>query len=251
MDPTICVVTPTLNAERYLADCLASVRQQDYPHVAQLVMDGGSSDGTLHIAEQYGVACLVRPGQNQSAAVNEGFRVVRGEILAWLNADDTYTPGALRCVGETFARDPALDAVYGDCEVIGADDRPLWLQRPGPYDFRRLLRTGNYLAQPAVFVHRRVIERTGPLDESLEHGFDYDLWLRLRGARVEYVPRTLAVFRWHEGGKTALNRFRVWREFIRVVRRHGGGITPEIAWAFARFLFTLSRKRAARAVLGR
>jgi hypothetical protein len=149
-------------------------------------------------------------------------------------------------VAERFAADPALDALIGDCAVVDPDGKPLWYERPGPYDYRRLLRRGNYLAQPAVFLRRRLLERTGLLDESLEYAMDYDLWLRLGAARVAYVPRILAIFRWHPGSKTARNTLGNWRENLRIIRRHGGGWTPELAFSCGLALLTVAKQRVLR-----
>ena len=241
----ISVVTPTLNAERYLAECLASLSFDDLQH---LVVDGGSTDRTLEIVRQHPPSlCLVRPGLNQAAAINEGLRSATGEVVAWLNADDAYAPGALALVADRFAAEPGLDAVIGDCVVVDPEGKPLWYERPGPYDYQRLLRRGNYLAQPAVFLRRRLLESIGLLDESLEYAMDYDLWLRLHGARVAYVPSVLAIFRWHPASKTARNTLGNWRENLRILRRHGGGWTPQLAASFGLAMLTVAKQR----VLGR
>jgi glycosyltransferase involved in cell wall biosynthesis len=242
--PRISVVTPTLNAERYLPECLTSLRAQDYPAMEHLVVDGGSVDRSFEVVQAFGHSIWVwAPGLNQSQAINAGLRRATGEVVAWLNADDTYAPGALWCVAEAFGEQPDLDALYGECAVVGPDGQHLWTERPGPYHFERLLRRGNYLAQPAVFLRRRVLERVGLLDESLEYAMDYDLWLRLRGARVAHVPRVLATFRWYPSSKTARNTRGNWRESMRIVRRYGGGWTPHLAWAYARALVSLAKGR--------
>jgi glycosyltransferase involved in cell wall biosynthesis len=237
----ISVVTPTLNAERFFAECLASL---DYADLEHLVVDGGSTDGTVEMVRPHPRSfCLLRPGLNQAAAINEGLRAATGEIVAWLNADDAYAPRALALVAECFAAEPALDALIGDCAVVDPDGKPLWYERPGAYDFRRLLRRGNYLAQPAVFLRRRLLGRIGLLDESLEYAMDYDLWLRLRGTRVGYVPQVLAKFRWHPASKTARNTLGNWRENLRILHRHGGGWTPELAASFAMAMLTVTKQR--------
>jgi glycosyltransferase involved in cell wall biosynthesis len=236
------VVTPTLNAERYLAECLASVQSQREPNLEHLVVDGGSTDSTERIARQFpSVSFASRPGLNQARAINDGFRRASGEVVAWLNADDAYVEGALSAVLAEFAADPKLDVLIGDCEVIGPSSQHLWWERPGPYDFRRLLRRGNYVAQPAVFLRRRTLEAVGFLDESLELGMDYDLWLRLRGHQVMYMSRALARFRWHADSKSASRQMQSWREALRIVRRYGGGWTPHLASAYVRCLMTSGR----------
>ena len=248
---SVSIVTPTLNAGQYLEECLASVEAQHMPRLEHLVVDGGSTDKTSAIARQYSeVVWLSRPGLRQTAAINEGLRRASGQVVAWLNADDVYVPDALRFVVDQFGTDPDLDVLYGDCEVVGADGQTLWWERPGPYDFRRLLRHGNYIAQPAVFLRRRLLDQIGGLDESLDYGMDYDLWLRMRGRRITYAPRVLARFRWHPSSKSARGQLQSWNEFLLIVRRHGGGWTPEIAYAFVRCLITIARIRLGASVTG-
>lgn len=248
---SISIVTPTLNAAAYVRDCLASVHGQGVAGLQHVLVDGGSTDRTLETARHFAhVACLSLPGSRQAQAINFGLHRVSGEVVAWLNADDQYVPGALVFVADQFNGDPALDVLYGDCEVIGPDGQRLWWERPGPYNFRRLLRRGNYLAQPAVFLRHRIFDEIGYLDESLEYGMDYDLWLRLRGRRVTYAARPLARFRWHPESKSARGQMQAWAEVLRIARRHGGGWTPEIAWAYARCLVTLARTRLVLALTG-
>jgi putative peptidoglycan lipid II flippase len=245
---SISIITPTLNAARFLEGCLSSVRAQRYARIEHIVVDGGSTDGTADMARAApGVVYIEARGSNQSRAINDGLRAARGDVLAWLNADDEYAPGTLHVVQERFAADPTLDVLYGDCDVLDIKYRALWRETPGPYDFTRLLRGGNYIAQPAVFVHRRVFERLGYLDESFECGMDYEFWLRARHAHIEYVPRVLAIFRWHQNSKTARNQFMCWRELLRAARLYGGGWTPALAWSYSRMLVTVGRQRAIRA----
>jgi glycosyltransferase involved in cell wall biosynthesis len=243
----ITVVTPTLNAERYLPGCLASIQAQSYPNIEHLMIDGGSTDRTFELAAAAPIVRWVSlVGANQSAAINAGFRSAAGDIITWLNADDEYAPDALGSVASAFANEPDLEVVFGDCEVIDQRGRVLSCKRPGPYDFERLLTRGNYLPQPAVFLSRRVLDRVGLLDETLEFGMDYDLWLRLRGARTRYLPRVLSRFRWHPESKSARNLSGNWSELVTIVRRYGGGWTLPLAWSFARAHLTAARLRAMR-----
>ncbi|MDQ6670165.1 MAG: glycosyltransferase [Chloroflexota bacterium] len=241
----ISIITPTLNAERYLAECLLSVRSQGWPDLEQLVIDGGSTDATERLVRASDAVWVPRPGVKQAAAINVGLRLARGEVVAWLNSDDLYAPGAVAYVAQRFASDPMLDVLFGDCQVVDASGEPLWQMRPGGYDFNRLLRRGNSVAQPAVFLRKRVFEQVGYLDETLDFGMDYELWLRLRRLNVAYVPRVLATFRWHSASKTATNLHANWHELLRIVRRHGGGWTPRLVWLYARARLTLARQRVA------
>jgi len=243
---SVSIVTPTLNAEQYLAECLASVRSQRWANLEQVVVDGGSTDATELLVRASDATWVSRPGLKQAAAINAGLRLAHGEIVAWLNADDLYAAGSVEYVAQRFMAEPELDVVFGDCEVIDAHGNPLWRLQPGQYDFQRLLRRGNSLAQPAVFLRKRVFEQVGYLDESLEFGMDYELWLRLRGLRVAYVPRVLAAFRWHATSKSANNLHGNWAELLTIVRRHGGSWTARLAWMYVRARLTLARQQLAR-----
>jgi glycosyltransferase involved in cell wall biosynthesis len=211
--------------------------------VEHIVVDGGSTDRTEEIVQHCGATWMSRPGLRQAAAVNEGLRVARGELVGWLNADDVYTPGSLARVCELFEQKPQLDVILGDCDLVDESGRALRRLSPGPYDFERLLRSGNSVAQPAVFLRRRVFDQVGYLDESLEFAMDYDLWLRLRGLQIEYVPSVLAQFRWHPSSKTATSLDSNWDELLTIIRRNGGSWTPALAWSFTRSRFTLARQR--------
>ena len=246
---TISIVTPTLNAERFIARTLASVASQSYPTLEHLVVDGGSTDRTEYIVRDSHALWISRSGQRQAAAINDGVRLATGEVVAWLNADDVYLPSCLAAVAERFEADRQLDVLYGNCDVIGERDELLWRERPGDYDFRRLLRRGNSLAQPAVFLRKRVFEQVGYLDESLEFGMDYELWLRVRDLRIAYLPMVLAAFRWHRRSKTARSTEANWRELMLIVRRYGGGWTPELVWSFTRARLTLARQQLMRSLL--
>jgi glycosyltransferase involved in cell wall biosynthesis len=249
---SITIVTPTLNAAHFIAECLASVSGQvrDDLVIEHLVIDGGSVDETEQIVRNSSATWLPRPGLGQAAAINVGLRQAQGEVVAWLNADDSYEPGALAHLLGLFAAQPELDVVYGDCAVIDTQGKFLWRISPGAYNFDRLLKQGNYLAQPSVFLRRRALERVGLLDEALDFGMDYELWLRLRGLCILYVPVVLAAFRWHPTSKTSRNLRGNWHELLIIVRRHGGNWTPALVWAYSRARITDARRRVAQHLPG-
>src|SRR6187551_228084 len=112
--PLVAIVTPSLNAAAYIERTIGSVLQQDYPHIEYLVMDGGSSDATLEILGRFEgrLQYVSRPDGGQAAAVNRGFAQTRGEILAFVNADDTLLPGAVTTAVHTFANRPDVSVVY-------------------------------------------------------------------------------------------------------------------------------------------
>lgn len=204
--PSLSIVTPTLNQARFIRGTLDSVLGQRYPNLEYLVVDGGSSDGTQEILASYEdrIRWYVEQGVNQSRAINIGWRETSGKVIAWINSDDYYQPGVFQAVGEYFKQHPDVDMLYGDCDYVGIDGEFL---RPYPtreYDFLKLLGdTENFIPQPAVFLRRSVLDRTGYLDESLDYVQDFDFWLRVGlGHQVAYVPQKFASLRLHPAAKS-------------------------------------------------
>jgi len=220
------VVTPSLDQAAYLEAAILSVRNQGYPDVEHVVVDGGSSDGTLAVLERHpGVAWTSEPDGGQAHAVNKGMSRVSGELVGWLNADDLYEPGALFRVAEAFAADPDLDVVYGDCFYLYEDVTPpeVRVVAAREFDLRFLLDEGCYIPQPAAFFRRRALA-AGPLDETLRYVMDYEYWLRLgrAGARFGYVRAPLATFRVTGGSKSGAQLAAFWPEARRVSLAYGG-----------------------------
>jgi glycosyltransferase involved in cell wall biosynthesis len=204
--PSISIVTPTLNQRRFIRETIDSVLQQGYPSLEYLVVDGGSTDGTQELLSAYGedIRWVSQVGSGQTAAINQGWQLTSGEVIAWINSDDVYAPEALRRVGEYFQRHPEADIVYGDCDMIDANGRFLKMYPTQPFDFVELVRsTINFVPQPATFLRRGVAEKTGLLDESLSYVMDFDYWLRAGLQHdIRYHPEKLAALRVHATAKS-------------------------------------------------
>jgi glycosyltransferase involved in cell wall biosynthesis len=220
----IAVITPSLNQAAFLRQCIDSVLGQRYPRLQYVVCDGGSTDGSVEILRGYGDALRWHSGPDagQSAAINAGFRETEGDIVAWLNSDDYYLPGALEAVVGCFAANPRAAMVYGRAIVVDRDGRAL---RAYPtFRFaRRHLKRKCYVCQPAVFVRREVLEAVGGLNEHLDICLDYEWWLRI-GSRHElaFCDRVLAASRHYRATKTATRRGRALIEAGYLMRRHFG-----------------------------
>lgn len=221
--PLVSIVTPSLDQGRFLAAAIRSVAEQDYPRLEHIVVDGGSSDETLEVLRaSHGVRWISEPDEGQADAINKGFALAEGEVLAWLNADDLYLPGAVTAAVEALAAAGA-GLVYGGWTQIGEDGELLREVRAHPFDYRELLEVRNFIAQPSAFFTREALERAGGLDASYRYALDYELWLRLaKSTRVTTVDRPLAAFRLHEGSKTVSQYRDFWPETHRASRRHGG-----------------------------
>ncbi|MGI8623407.1 MAG: glycosyltransferase family 2 protein, partial [Solirubrobacteraceae bacterium] len=200
--PSISIVTPCLNAAATLEEALEGVRCQDYPGVEHVVIDGGSTDGTLELLEAAGVRFVSEPDGGRADAVNKGVAMATGDVIGWLNADDRYEPGALRAVGEALAARPDADWVTGYCRIIDAEGCEIRrsVTRYKNFLLRRwsypLYLTQNFVSDPATFVRRAALIDAGRLDQRYLISHDYDIWLRVgrRGAPI-VLERYLAGFR--------------------------------------------------------
>ena len=183
--PKISIVTPVFNSVDFIESCLVSVLGQEYPNLEYIVIDGGSSDGTVQIIEKYAdrLAYFVsEKDRGQTHALNKGFAKATGDVLAWLNADEEYLPGTLKKVGKAFAASPELDLFYGQRIVVDADGNEIGRKRYPPIKpFHYMLYGMRVLPTDATFWSRRAHEATGTLDE--EHfahlAMDSDWLLRL------------------------------------------------------------------------
>jgi glycosyltransferase involved in cell wall biosynthesis len=223
-EPLVTIVTPCLNAARFLEQTILSVVQQDYPHIEYLVMDGGSTDGTIDILKKYEHALQWKsaPDRGTADAVNRGFALGKGEILAFLNADDIYHPSAVSTAVQGLRANPEAASVYGDAWWIDENGA-----RIAPYpvhDFdRTLLERECFVCQPASFFLREPFESIGGLDPDFNLTFDYDFWLRLtRTFSMQRIDATLADSRMHQSNKTLGQRDSVFRETFKVLQRDCG-----------------------------
>ena len=220
MKPLVSIITPSYNQVRYLEDTIQSVIQQDYPNVEYIVIDGGSSDGSLEVIEKYqdNLAWWVsEPDQGQADAINKGFRKAKGDIIAWLNSDDLYLPGAISSAVELFQKNPLSGVIYGDAVSADADGRllnELRFKSWGTLEFLQF----NIICQPAVFMKSSFVEKVGYLDPTYHFFLDHHLWIRL-SVETEFVhhPEIWAVSRYHQDAKNVTLASESGAEVIRIM----------------------------------
>jgi len=223
--PLVSIITPSLNQAAFIEAAIESVLAQDYPNIEYLVVDGGSTDGTLDILRRYGdrVRWISEPDTGQSDAINKGARLTHGEILAWLNADDQYAPQAVsRAIAELQAA-PQAAFVYGHAQFTDQAGREIApCVQVEPFNLDRLLHHLDFIVQPATFFRRDAFLAVGGLDASLRYCLDYDLWIKLAlRYQVRYLPELLARVRVYPATKTASGGLERLNEIERMVRRYG------------------------------
>jgi glycosyltransferase involved in cell wall biosynthesis len=215
--PLVSIVTPSFNQARFLPETLASVRGQEYQPLEHLVLDGGSTDGSVDLLRTApGIQWASGPDRGQVDALNKGFARARGDVLAWLNSDDTFYPDTVSRAVEALDRTGA-DLVYGDLEMTDEAGRLFKICYGIPFDFRALLYGIDYLGQQTVFFRRALLERAGPLREEYDNAFDYELFVRFAAhGRFAYDPRVRARIRVHAAAKSVAHRATTLRENTRL-----------------------------------
>lgn len=235
--PTLTIITPCLNAVTTLPATLESVRAQGYPGLEHVVVDGGSTDGTVELLRAAeGIRWLSEPDRGLSHALNKGIAMAHGEVIGELNADDVYEPGALTAVGEALRDRPNAMWLTGYCRIIDGEGREI--RRPVTAYKNWLLRryslglylTHNFVSAPATFFRRSALEEAQGFDERYRISVDYDLQLRIARRHEPIVLRRyLSAFRMVEG-TLSMSGFRTqFREHAEQARRHGEGHRGAVA----------------------
>jgi glycosyltransferase involved in cell wall biosynthesis len=224
--PLVTIVTPSFNQAQYLEETINSVLGQNYPNIEYIIIDGGSADGSVEVIKKYAdrlAYWISEPDKGQTEAINKGFAQANGQILAWLNSDDTYHPEGVAKAVAFLAEHPEVGLVYGDTDFIDESGKVMGRFPARQTNHARIRRGYVHIPQQAAFWRAELWEQVGPLDPSFYFAMDYDLWVRLSAiSEIKYVPGVWAYFRLHGDSKTIKDDDRCWPEMVRIHRRDGG-----------------------------
>ena len=225
--PKISVVTPSFNSVSTIEGTIRSVRSQDDAEWEHIVVDGGSTDGTIAVLERTPrLVWLSEKDEGHYHAMNKGVARATGEVVVILNADDCFRPGALRKAAEAFRQNPDWDALFGDVVFVDADGHEIYRREEAVYDYKVLLYGVDYICHQALFVRKAVYDRLGGYrHKEFLNSADYEFKLRLgrAGCRVGHLPALLVDYRYHAGGQSA--DLRIIRNMIQeaaIIRREYG-----------------------------
>ena len=228
--PLVSIITPVLNGVKYLETCIQSVLNQTYPLIEHVIVDGGSTDGTVDILSSYQtkhpdrIRFISEPDEGTGEALNKGLTMAKGEILGALNADDWYEPDAIHTVVEFFLSNPDAYFVFGGLNYINEKSGIITKHPAKDFDFKELINERCVIPCPASFYKREVIEKVGWFDVK---GNDFEYWIRVAKVfQIHRIEKTLANFRIHEGSATTGTSKAIRKMWLRedclVSRRYGG-----------------------------
>lgn len=218
--PLVSIITPSYNQADFLEETIRSVLEQDYPNLEYLVIDGGSKDGSVEIIRKYAdrlAYWVSEPDRGQADALNKGLARAKGEIVAWLNSDDVYRPGAVREAVEALQQNPDVGFVYSKLHSIDRGGEVFNTISYKQFELLDLL-SFRIIGQPTVFMRREMQQRAGPLDASYNYLLDHHLWLRMmRLAPIKYLPVVWAAARHHPSAKNVAQAAKFGEEAFRIL----------------------------------
>jgi glycosyltransferase involved in cell wall biosynthesis len=239
--PRISIVTPSFNQAQYLEQTIDSVLSQNYPNLEYIVIDGGSTDGSAEIIRRYGphlTYWVSELDHGQTDAINKGLRRATGEIFAYINSDDYYSPGAFKAVADHFRTRPNSDLIHGRCRFVDQTGTRIGEQFASIETYCEILDLWGVwwqhrqFVQPEVFWTRRIADKIGPLRDELHYVMDYNYWMRIlkAGGKVGRIDREVACFRRTPEQKST-HSLRVAEELLKVVETELWDRAADIPWS--------------------
>ncbi len=232
----VSIITPSYNQAVFLERTILTVLNQTYPVIEYFIIDGGSQDDSVNVIHKYQdklKGWVSEKDQGQTDAINKGFAMANGDILAWINSDDTYEPDTVKCAVEYLDTHPDVGLVYGDTKFINEKDEVIGTFPAALTNYAKLRQGYVHIPQQAAFFRASLWKQVAPLDPSFYFAMDYDLWIRLaKLSGVAYVHSHWANFRLHGEAKTIHSDDRCWPEMLKVHYRDGGKFFSPIVFKY-------------------
>lgn len=246
----ISVITATMNRRDFLPRCIESIAAQNYPNKEHIIVDGGSTDGSVKVIQEYAakyqhIHWISEKDDGLSQAFNKGLALVTGDIIGVLGDDDYYLPGALERVAAEFNDYPHAGIVSGSCDQVH-NDGSLWISLKACFTSHdELIQCWRYwgrpvmLPAPSSFIARQAFHDVGGFDESDKYAMDYRQWIKITGKfPVQTIDQTLAVFRCDEGTISFSANRKQWAETLAISRDYWG---RPFSRSWIRFVFSYLR----------
>jgi glycosyltransferase involved in cell wall biosynthesis len=234
-NPLVSIVTPSYNTGRFIEETLRSVQEQDYPRIEHIVLDSGSTDETPSILARYPSVRLISHPGGVSEKVNHGFSLATGEILAWINADDYYLPGAVSKAVAALQENPEAALVY--CNYLHVDEASVEIdrERSKQAGFRELIDERNYVPHQTAFFRREALAKVGDVDVRYPLVQDWDLWIRIsKEFPILHVDDWWAAFRVSRGQRSDVHKYAFWSQGRKMTREHGARFFSPLFWDYWR-----------------
>lgn len=222
--PKISIVTPSYNQAQFLERTILSVLNQNYPNLEYIIIDDGSTDRSVEIIKKYEKYLAYwerQPNSGQANAVRKGFEISTGDILAYLNSDDTYLPGTFFKVAEAFRKNNDADLIFGNVFLIDKNDKRIGELRFTKFEFDTLIYEGGNLHQTGAFWTKKIYKSVGSINPHLEYCLDYDFFCKVaEKGKLVHIKNHLANFRIHKAAKSYTIRHIARREHEEIMNRY-------------------------------
>lgn len=234
--PLVSIITPSFNQAKWLESCIQSVLNQTYTNIEYIIMDGGSTDGSADIIKRYESKLTYWQSEKdggQAAAINAAFGKCKGQLIAYLNADDLLEPKAVEGIINAYEVNQDFSVYYGTCATIDEEGNVLKEATGSQIKFAELVK-GSMLPdifQPACFFNRKFLNRSYFVDTSYQFAFDYDLILFLsKQATTIFLNRHIASYRVHSNSKSSMFKIEAYKEKLQIQARYSSKEQMMLGW---------------------
>lgn len=244
-NPYFSIILPSFNQSAWLEQAILSVLEQDYPEKELIIMDGGSTDGSIEIIKKYeNQLAFWKSGKDggQADAINQGYKKAKGNIIAYLNSDDLYAKGAFSAVARVFEVNREFSFVYGMCRTIDGEGNTVQEAQGYQVRFDELLEVGMLPAiyQPACFFNKDFLDASKLVNTHYSFAFDYDLLLGLaKDKNMLFINKELASYRVHTNTKSNLNRIEAYKEKLSIQELYSNN---PLKWKWKRLKLAVAEK---------